>query len=63
MEQIRTRLKTENSIAFTTLFQKHDSKRKVITVFIALLELCRLGELSFQQQENFGPLWIFPKAV
>ena len=63
MDQIRTRLKTENSIAFTTLFQKQDSKRKVITVFMALLELCRLGELSFQQQENFGPLWIFPKAV
>ena len=63
MEQIRTRLKTENSIAFTTLFQKQDSKRKVITVFMALLELCRLGELSFQQQENFGPLWIFPKVV
>ena len=62
MADIRTRLKQENSIAFTTLFQRHDSKRKVITMFMALLELCRLGELSFQQQENFGPLWIFPKT-
>ena len=61
MADIRNRLQQENSIAFTTLFGHHDSKRKVITVFMALLELCRLGELSFQQQENFGPLWIFPK--
>ena len=63
IEDIRNRLRKENSIAFTTLFQRTDSKRKVITVFMALLELCRLGELSFQQQENFGPLWIFPKAA
>ncbi len=63
MGDIRTRLKTENSITFTTLFRRTDSKRKVITVFMALLELCRLGELSFQQQENFGPLWIFPRAA
>ena len=63
MADIRTRLHQESSIAFTTLFGRHDSKRKVITVFMALLELCRLGELSFQQQENFGPLWIFPKSM
>lgn len=63
MADIRNRLQQENSIAFTTLFGHHDSKRKVITVFMALLELCRLGELSFQQQENFGPLWIFPKDI
>ena len=58
---IRQRLHWENSIEFTTLFQKGDRKRKIITVFMALLELCRLGELTFQQQNNFGALWIFPK--
>lgn len=63
MTEIRLRLRQESSVAFTTLFRRTDSKRKVITVFMALLELCRLGELSFQQQENFGPLWIFQKVA
>ncbi len=61
--QIRQRLRAENSIEFTTLFQRGDRKRKIITVFLALLELCRLGELTFQQQSNFGVLWIFPKQI
>ena len=59
--QIRQRLQKEHSIEFATLFQRKDRKRKVITMFMALLELCRLGELSFQQQDNFGALWIFPR--
>ncbi len=61
IEEIRKRLRMENSIEFTTLFKRGDRKRKVITVFMALLELCRLGELTFQQQNNFGVLWIFPR--
>ena len=61
MADIRYRLLRENSIEFTTLFKRGDRKRKIITVFMALLELCRLGELTFQQQNNFGALWIFPK--
>lgn len=59
--QIRQRLQTEHSIEFTTLFRRSDRKRKIITVFMALLELCRLGELTFQQQNNFGALWIFSR--
>lgn len=58
---IRQRLRKENGIEFAALFQRGDRKRKIITVFMALLELCRLGELSFQQQHNFGSLWIFSR--
>lgn len=61
MAQIRQRLCQESSIEFTTLFRRGERKRKIITVFMALLELCRLGELTFQQQNNFGALWIFPR--
>ena len=59
--EIRQRLRLENSVEFTSLFQRGDRKRKIITVFMALLELCRLGELTFQQQSSFGALWIFPR--
>ena len=58
---IRHRLRQERSIEFASLFRKTDRKRKVITIFMALLELCRLGELSFKQQNNFGTLWIFAR--
>ncbi len=61
MADIRRRLCEKNSIEFAALFQRGDRKRKIITVFMALLELCRLGELTFQQQHNFGALWIFPR--
>lgn len=61
MLEIRRRLEQERSIEFVTLFQRGDHKRKIITIFMALLELCRLSELTFQQQHNFGALWIFPK--
>ena len=47
-------------MTFAGLFRRGDSRRKLITVFLALLELCRLGEVTFQQQDNFGPLWLFP---
>jgi len=61
MAVIRNRLRAEQGLAFASLFGRKDSKRKIITMFMALLELCRLGELTFQQQCNFGALWIFPR--
>lgn len=61
MMEIQQRLQQEKSVEFVTLFGRGASRRKIITVFMALLELCRLGALTFQQQNNFGTLWIFPK--
>lgn len=59
--EIQQRLKREHSVEFVTLFQHGVNRRKIITIFMALLELCRIGELTFQQQHNFGTLWIFQK--
>lgn len=61
MEEIKDRLRREKSLTFVSLFMKGDSKRKIITIFLALLELCKLESLTFQQQEMFGTLWIFPR--
>lgn len=61
MTEIQRRLRQENSVEFVSLFERGASRRKIITVFMALLELCRLGTLTFQQQDNFGALWIFPR--
>lgn len=63
MEEIKDRLRREKSLTFVSLFMKGDSKRKIITIFLALLELCKLESLTFQQQEMFGTLWIFPREA
>lgn len=61
IEEIRTRLKEEEGLEFSALFRKKAPKRQIITIFMALLELCKLGELTFQQKNNFGSLWIFSR--
>lgn len=60
IEEIRHRLKNESNLMLTSLFHKGDHPRKIITVFLALLELTRLGTLVFRQKESFGPVWLFP---
>lgn len=61
MKDIIKRLKKGKGLEFTALFTAGDSKRKIITIFMALLELCKMNQVEFQQNENFGVLWIFPK--
>lgn len=63
IEEVRDRLKRDGGTEFSALFGRGSSRRKIITVFMALLELCRLGELTFRQQSNFGALWVFPKTA
>jgi len=58
--EIRERLLQESNLMLTSLFRKGDSIRKIVTIFMALLELIRLGEMVFRQQEAFGPIWLFP---
>ncbi|MBR6755895.1 MAG: segregation/condensation protein A [Peptococcaceae bacterium] len=62
MEQIKERLEKEKSIEFSTLFPPKAPRRQIVTIFLALLELCRLDYLNFQQEGLFTPLWIFPKT-
>ena len=62
MEQIKERLAKEKSIEFSTLFPPKAPKRQIVTIFLALLELCRLDYLNFQQEGLFTPLWIFPRT-
>ncbi len=65
MEEVRGRLRAAGTggVPFAALFPRGSSKRRIITLFLALLELCRLGELTFRQQNNFDPLWIYPREM
>ena len=59
MRYLLEQLDRQKSVKFQDLFQPTDSKRKVITLFLALLELLKLNRILIKQQENFADLWIF----
>ena len=59
MEGLLAELDRQKSLKFQDLFKPHDSKRKVITMFLALLELLKLNKILIKQQQNFALLWIF----
>lgn len=63
MRRCIEQLARQYSVKFQDLFQSTDSKRKVITMFLALLELLKLNRILIKQQENFADLWIFPVEV
>lgn len=59
MDEIVSLLVAEKGVKFSNLFSKGDSKRKIVTIFLAVLELLKLSRISIVQKENFGELWIF----
>ena len=63
MRTLLEQLACQYSVKFQDLFQSTDSKRKVITMFLALLERLKLNRILIKQQENFADLWIFPVEV
>lgn len=61
MELIRTILKAKNRIRFSRFFEMNYPRIEIVACFLALLELGRLGELSFRQQSTEGDIFIFRK--
>lgn len=58
MDLITESLAKEPMVEFGAFFTPPYSKRKVISVFLALLELYKMGALLIRQDENFGSLWL-----
>ncbi|MDO5554270.1 MAG: segregation/condensation protein A [Planctomycetia bacterium] len=58
MQRIYYRLKREQKVEFTSLFQKADQKSVLIGIFLAVLELVRHEFACVRQQELFGELEI-----
>ena len=59
MEDIMARLETFNGLSFTSLFAKGDSRVKIVTIFLAILELCKGNKIKFEQNKNFDDVWIY----
>jgi segregation and condensation protein A len=60
MERIRSTLREAGSVSFVSLFVSSSSRTEVVTTFIALLELIRLGFVRATQKRVFGEILIEP---
>lgn len=63
MEQILALTGAGESVSFFSLFTGASHRAEVIVTFLALLELLRLRQISFQQQGAFEEIVILPAAA
>jgi segregation and condensation protein A len=61
MDRIRTRIGSEPATSFTVLFDAAESRLHAVVIFLALLEMIRLGEARFRQKATFGEIEILRK--
>jgi segregation and condensation protein A len=61
IEYIQTLLEMQTSIAWTDLFRACKSRVEGICCFLAILELCRMFEISVHQHAAFDDMRIFKK--
>lgn len=60
LDLVRHKLRAGRPVAFRDLFDPPHTRRRLIGVFLALLELIKLTEVTFEQSEPFGPIWVLP---
>lgn len=62
---IQNHLKTRQSFSFTELFKNMNTinKNELVTVFLALLELTKMGIIILRQKVNFSEIRIFKKST
>ena len=63
IELIQTLLDMQGSVAWTDLFRMCKSRVELICAFLAILEMCRLDEISVHQHTAFGDIRLFKKAA
>ncbi len=56
IEHVRSAFESKKSMKFVELFSGSESRRKIVTIFLAILELMKRGQLTAVQQDHDGPL-------
>jgi len=59
IEIIRTSIREKSEVLFTELFAGQYNRIEIITTFLALLELVRLGELIARQMTHGADIWLY----
>ena len=63
IEMIQALPDMQNSVAWTDLFRMCKSRVELICAFLAILEMCRMEEISAHQHTAFGDIRLFKKAA
>lgn len=63
MEQVRSKLKSNNNFLFSELFGDKPSKVELVSIFLALLEMVRIREIAIKQHQLFGEIRIFQREL
>ncbi|MER0123279.1 segregation/condensation protein A [Streptococcus sp. ZJ93] len=58
MEQVRSYLQKEKRLALHQLFAESRDMNQVITLFLATLEMVKSKEITMEQTENFGEIYV-----
>ncbi len=56
--QIRQQLQRENRCTFRDLFHPPFTRSRLVGLFLAVLEMIRLGQLEIEQIDRFGEIWV-----
>ena len=56
-------LRERGSMRFEEAFSEAPTKEEVVTLFLALLELLKLGEMHIQQEDIYGDILLLPGRV
>lgn len=59
-DRIGSRVRNEQKVAFSTLFDNETLRSKIIGMFLAILELLRHHNFRAQQESEYGEIWILP---
>lgn len=63
VERIGDQVRREGRVAFTSLFDAETVKVKIVSMFLAVLELLRHHQFRAEQPTDFGEIWILPPAA
>jgi chromatin segregation and condensation protein Rec8/ScpA/Scc1 (kleisin family) len=58
IEHILSRLADLDEVRFDDLFEGDYRKIVLVVTFMAILELVKMQEIQFRQEENFGPIFV-----
>jgi segregation and condensation protein A len=63
MNDIEERLTTHGSLGWRELFAEGRSLAELVCIFLAILELARLGKLRVRQSRSFGDIRVYPEKA
>lgn len=62
IRSLRRMIQEHRSFPFINIFSSQQSRPEMIVIFLALLELMKIGELAVGREQSSGALWIYTKV-